>query len=133
MVCNHCQPWHVIQASPINTNTQAPQWRVRVLAITTTLQSLTNTSGQKQPRNAEISPAILEHEHPEEPALETVETANTLAGLQHSEASFAVPASISSQAKVHPSFPNRLRILASGWMLILVFLSGFRPLSTAVL
>jgi hypothetical protein len=92
-----------------------------------------NTSGQEQPRNVEISPAILEHEHPEEPALETVETANTLAGLQHSEAPFAVPASTSSQAKVHPSFPNRLRIPASDWMLILVFLSGFRPLSTAVL
>jgi hypothetical protein len=92
-----------------------------------------NTSGQEQPRNAEISPAIIEHEHPAEPAPETIETANTLAGLQHSEAPFAIPASTSSQAKVHPSFLNCLRILASGWMLILVFLLGFRPLSTAVL
>jgi hypothetical protein len=92
-----------------------------------------NTSGQEQPRNAEISPAILGHEHPAEPAPETVEMANTLAGLQHSEALFAVPAPTSSQAKVQPSFSNRMRILASGWMLILVFLSGFRPLSTSVL
>jgi hypothetical protein len=92
-----------------------------------------NTSGQEQPRNAEISPAILGHEHSAELASETVETANTLAGLQHSEALFAVLAPTSSQAKVHPSFPNRLHILASGWMLILVFLLGFRPLSTVVL
>ena len=91
-----------------------------------------NTPGQEQPRNLEISPAIPEHKRQEEPALETVETANTLAGLQHSEAPIAVSASTSSQAKVHPSIPNRLRILASGCMLILVFLSGFRLLSDAV-